>query len=280
MRHWLVAAWLILLGWLPGAAAVQASDGLATIPSLEGRVTDLTGTLQPAQKADLESALAALEHERGAQIAILLLPTTQPESIEAFSIRLAEAWKIGRKGVDDGVFIVVAKNDRRVRIEVGYGLEGAIPDAAAKRIIEEAITPRFKAGDFHGGLQAAASRLASLIAGESLPAPAQRMESFAPDGDVSVFMLFVLAIVARFIRSLFGLVGALAMAGLAGFLAYWIFSTWMAAAIAAVLVLFLSFARGGGGWHSGGGGGGFSGGSGGFSGGGGGFGGGGSSGSW
>lgn len=259
--------------------SVWAADGLVPIPRLETRVTDLTGTLTRDQQAQLETQLAGLERDKGAQIAVLLLPTTRPESIEAFGIRLAEAWKIGRKGADDGVILIVAKNDRAVRIEVGYGLEGAIPDAVAKRIIEERITPRFRDGDFFGGLQSAAGALGQIISGEALPPPTASRST--DDGDWSIAALFVLTMLSRWARAMFGLLGALAAAGLAGGLAWWIFGSWFAAAGAALLVFFMSFATGGGrsGWHTGGGG--FSrGGGGGFSGGGGGFGGGGASGRW
>lgn len=278
MRRWLGLLWLVVLG---PCAAAWASDAFVPVPPLAARVTDLTGTLTPNQQAQLEAALAAIERERGAQIAVLLLPSVRPESIEQFGIRLAEAWRLGRKGGDDGAILIVAKNDRELRIEVGYGLEGAIPDAAAKRIIEETIVPRFRQGDFHGGIAAGVGQLEKLIAGEALPAPAPRpVGDAASIGDLQIFILFALAALARFARALFGLLGALAAAGVAGALALMIFGSWLVAAVAALLVLFLSFARGvgGSGWHSGGR---FpSSGSGGFSGGGGGFGGGGASGRW
>ena len=124
-----------------------AADEVA-IPPLTARVTDLTGTLNPDQQTQLTGALAKIETAKGTQVAIVMLPTTQPESIEQFGIRLADAWKVGRKGVDDGVIVIVAKDDRRMRIEVGYGLEGAIPDAIAKRIVSDVMAPRFKQGDF------------------------------------------------------------------------------------------------------------------------------------
>lgn len=274
-----------LLGLILGAALAVAHAQLS-VPPLTTRVTDLTGTLTRDQRAQLENQLASLERDKGAQIVILLLPSTQPETIEAFGIRLAEAWKIGRKGADDGVIVIVAKNDRAVRIEVGYGLEGAIPDAVAKRIIEERITPRFREGDFYGGLQAAADRLGRVIAGEALPAPVRQSSSGNPTAgsDLQIFILFALTIVARWARALFGLLGALLAAGIAGGLAWLIIGSGFAAAIAAIVVFAMSFARDGGrsGWHTGGVGGSWGGGGsgGGFSGGGGGFGGGGASGRW
>lgn len=278
MRRWLAALCLAVL-----SLCALAADDRVPLPSLAARVTDLTGTLTRDQQAQLENQLAGLERDKGAQIAVLLLPTTQPESIEQYGIRLAEAWKIGRKGADDGVIVIVAKNDRAVRIEVGYGLEGAIPDAVAKRIIEERITPRFREGDFFGGLQASTSALGKIISGEALPARTERGSNVSMGGDLQIFLLFALTIVARWARTLFGLLGALGAAGIAGGLAWLIFGSWLAAAIAALAVFLMSFARAGGGgsgWHTGGGGFSGGGGGGGFSGGGGGFGGGGASGRW
>jgi uncharacterized protein len=283
MIRWCVATvtlWLAVL-----SLSALAADGYAPIPRLEARVTDLTPTLTREQQAQLESQLASLERDKGAQLAILLVPTTQPESIEQYGIRVADAWKIGRKGVDDGVILIVAKNDRAVRIEVGYGLEGAIPDAIAKRIIEERITPHFRNGDFFGGLQSAATALGKIIGGEALPLPSEQSGNVSLGSDLQVFLLFALPVLARFARALFGLFGALAAAGLAGALALMIFGSWLAAAVVVVFVLVLAFASGGrSGWNSGRGGswggGGYSGGGGGWSGGGGGFGGGGASGRW
>src|SRR4051794_38486782 len=167
--------------WLAALAALLAAAGIGfrppawadvAIPTLKARVTDLTGTLTPEQVGTLEQRLAAFEAKKGSQIVVLMLPSTKPEAIEQFSIRLAEAWKIGRKGTDDGLIIVIAKEDRRLRIEVGYGLEGAIPDAVANRVISETITPRFKAGDYYGGISAGVDQLIKLVEGEKLPSPA------------------------------------------------------------------------------------------------------------
>ncbi len=141
------------------------------VPPLKARVTDLTGTLNAQQVEALEHTLAEFESRKGAQIALLMLPTTQPETIEQYAVRVEEAWKLGRKGVDDSVLLVVAKDDRRLRFEVGYGLEGALPDAGAKRIIEEDIAPRFKQGDFYGGIRVGLDRVMRVIEGEPLPAP-------------------------------------------------------------------------------------------------------------
>lgn len=160
---------LCLFSLFVGAAPGADSSGLVAIPSLTARVTDLTATLSGDQKAVLEQQLADLEVRKGAQLVVLILPTTQPEAIEQFSIRLFEAWKVGRKGVDDGVMLIVAKDDRRLRIEVGYGLEGALNDAIAKRIISETITPFFKNGDFPGGINAGVTAIVKIIDGEQLP---------------------------------------------------------------------------------------------------------------
>ena len=165
MRHFLAA--LLAFAALAGAARADVP-----VPPLKARVTDLTGTLNIQQTAELEARIAAFEARRGSQIAVLLLPTTRPEEIEQYSIRVAEAWKIGRKKVDDGLILVVAKDDRALRIEVGYGLEGAIPDSLARRVIDEKITPRFRAGDFYGGVRDGVDQLIKLAEGEKLPPPA------------------------------------------------------------------------------------------------------------
>lgn len=271
---------LIWLALLP--AGGRAAEPLP-LPALTGRVTDLTATLDATQRGRLEAQLAAIERSRGAQVAVLLLPSTQPEAIEAFGIRLAEAWKIGHKGADNGVIVIVAKDDRRMRIEVGYGLEGAIPDAVAKRIIAERMTPRFAAGDFFGGLLAAVEALDRAIGGDAPGAPPPRPAGGTgqPGADTDLFPWLMAAVVAGgVLRSLFGLFGALIAGLVAGGLGFVIFSSWLAAGLAGVAVFILSFfnllSRGGGF----GGGGGFRGGGGGFSGGGGGFGGGGASGRW
>jgi len=278
MLRWLAALFCLILPVHGGAAAFVA------IPALSARVTDLTGALTPAQRTTLENAAAAIERDKGAQVAILLLPTTQPETIEQFGIRLAEVWQIGRKGTSDGVIVIVAKDDRKMRIEVGYGLEGAIPDALAKRIVAENMAPRFREGDFAGGLEAAMAALGGLIRGESLPAP-QPAPAAANEDNGGVFLVFGAIFTAGFLHALLGLAGSLIAAALAGAAAWWAFGNGMVAAIAALVAFLLSFMRGGGlgggGFSSGGRGGGWSsGGGGGFSGGGGSFGGGGASGSW
>ena len=160
------AAAALLFAFLAGAED-------APIPPLAGRVVDVNATLTAEQRRELEASLEAFEKRKGSQIAVLITGTSFPEPIESFSLRVAEAWKIGRKGVDDGIIVVVARSDQAMRIEVGYGLEGAVPDAVAKRLIEEEFIPRFREGDFYGGLRAGLDRLMRVIDGEPLPPPKQ-----------------------------------------------------------------------------------------------------------
>ena len=256
------------------------------VPPLKARVTDLTGTLAPAQRDTLERELQAFESRKGSQIAVLIVPTTRPEAIEQYSIRVAETWKLGRKGVDDGVLLLVAKDDRELRIEVGSGLEGVIPDAVAKRVVSEIIIPYFKQGDFYGGIHAGLVRLIRLIDGEPLPPPQARDNSWAGIQNLLPFA-FVAAIVGGgLLRALFGrLVGASIAGGIVAFVFWLIVSSLLASLIGGIAVfLFVLMAgvrigpTGYGGLGGGLGGGGFGGG--GFGGGGGGFGGGGASGSW
>lgn len=272
MKRLLASLLLCLWATLAGAA-----DGLLALPELKTRVTDLTGTLTAEQSQALEGRLAAFDAAKGSQIAVLLLPSTQPETIEQFGIRLAESWKVGRKGVDDGVIVIVAKDDRRLRIEVGYGLEGALNDATAKRIVSEAMSPRFKQGDYFGGLQAGLEAIIAVIEGEALPAPPAQARGHAGaaggDGDWPTW-IFMAIIFASLARRLLGILGSLGAAGFAGFLAFGAFGLWAAVAAGVVAFLFsfiplgvLMSARGGG-WHSSGSGGGFSGGGGSFGGGG------------
>jgi len=275
-----------------------AGAGIADVPvpPLKAAVTDLTGTLSAPQVAALDASLKAFADKRGSQVAVLLVPTTQPEAIEQYAIRVAEAWKVGRKKQDDGVILVVAKNDRTLRIEVGYGLEGAIPDAIAKRIVAEIITPRFKSGDFNGGLADGTAAIMKLIEGEKLPEPALTGGVSAQFRDISsntLFMLFVaLVAVSRFARAVLGrTVGALLGGGFVGFIAWIVFGSLVSGVVVGMLgfllALFMGASSGGLGGGLGGGRGGWGGdsssggfGGGGFSGGGGGFGGGGASGRW
>src|SRR5437879_3354718 len=286
-RRWLglVAAGVLLAGLVSARAEVA-------VPPLKAHVTDLTGTLSASQLRDLDSRLSDFERGKGSQIAVLMLPSTQPETIEEYSIRVADAWKIGRSKIDDGVILVIAKNDRKLRVEVGRGLEGAIPDAIAKRVVSDVIAPHFRADDFYGGIAAGADALAKLIEGETLPPPERRAGASSPDYQSLLVMLLVLAIIGGgFLSRILGRgAGAAGTGALAGLVAWAIAGTVLVGAIAAVAVfLFVLLAaagalgRGGyyGGWGGGSGGWGSGGGGfGGFSGGGGGFSGGGASGSW
>lgn len=276
MLRWLLV-WVCLLG--TGIAVAEVP-----VPPLQTRVTDLTGTLTADQKNKLEQTLSEFEARKGSQIAVLIVPTTEPEAIEQYSIRVAESWKLGRKGVDDGVLLLIAKDDRALRIEVGYGLEGVIPDAIGKRVISEIITPYFKSGDFYGGIDAGVNRLMRLIDGEPLPPPVKKdvswssLEDFLPLAFVAVF------VVGGVLRAIFGrFIGATIAGGVLAFVGWMLIGSILAAVIIGVIVFLFSLAGGSGmGRGPGGGGGGFGGGGGGggFSGGGGGFGGGGASGRW
>ncbi len=276
LRIWLLAMLLAL-------AAPFAARAEVAVPELDKRVTDLTGTLAPDTVSRLENTLAQFEAAKGSQIAVLMLPTTGPEDISQFGIRVAEQWKIGRKGVDDGAILIVAKDDRAVRIEVGYGLEGVIPDAIAKRIIEEDIVPRFRQGDFSGGVEAGVSRMMRLIEGEPLPPPRASPAIKADSMDQLVIFLFAGIVGGKILGAILGkgLGSSVAAAG-TGALVWMVSSVFFFGIIAAIFVLIMSLAggRGGGHWGSGGFGGGSWGGGGGFSGGGGDFGGGGASGRW
>jgi uncharacterized protein len=281
----LLRAALLALLWLALLPATGRAAEPVSLPALNARVTDFTATLDATQRGRLEAQLAAIDRAGKAQVAVLLLPTTEPETIEQFGIRLAEAWKVGRKGADDGLIIIVAKNDRRMRIEVGYGLEGRIPDAIASRIVNERMAPAFKQGDFFGGLAAAIAAVDQALGGTAgaaeaaLPAAAPVASTGgAMQGDW-IEWLFMLAMGAGVLRAIFGLLGSLAAAAVGGWLGFMVFGSTGIALVAGVVVFLLSFVSLAGGGRGGGFGGGISGG-GGFSGGGGGFGGGGASGRW
>ncbi len=186
------------------ALSTFAQAEILPVPALKTRVTDLTNTLSQTQQAQLEQKLAAFEAKKGSQIAVLIVPSTQPEDIAQYSIRVVEKWKIGRKKVDDGVLVLVAKDDRKLRIEVGYGLEGAIPDLYAKRIISEVISPKFKQGDFFGGLDAGVDKLIGLIDGEPLPEPSSAQSNGMGVMDILPMLLFGGLITGLILRSMFG----------------------------------------------------------------------------
>jgi uncharacterized protein len=299
MRGRFAAAALgLLLAFAALVATPDARAAIVPVPPLTARVIDQTNTLDASQKQALESQLAALEQRKGSQLAVLIVPTTGDEAIAQYSLRVVEAWKLGRKGIDDGALLVVAKDDHHIRIEVGKGLEGPIPDAIANRVIDEYIVPKFRADDFGGGLQAGVQRLAALIDGEPLPPPKPE-RSFEKSGRFNPGVLFVAFIIANVCRGLFGRVAPLGRASVTGAVvagAGWLLSSlWPLAIGLGVLGFFFgllpsgggSFATGrgiggwgggSGGWGGGGSSGGFGGG--GFSGGGGSFGGGGASGGW
>jgi uncharacterized protein len=285
----------LLLCWAASALALVA------VPPLSGRVVDQTGTLAASDIASLTQTLKDLETRKGSQIAVLIVPTTDGEAIEPFSLRVAEAWKIGRKKIDDGALLVIAKNDRRLRIEVGYGLEGALTDATTKRIIDEDITPRFKAGDFGGGVAAGIDKIVRIVNGEKLPEPEpphwQDSQSFDPSDLFNPFLIIPAVLFGGLLRGLMGrLLGSVAAGALTAMIAWFMVGSVLAAVIVGVVAsLFVLISDGftsagsgrrgsPGGWSGGSGGswssGGSSSDSGSFSGGGGSFGGGGASGSW
>lgn len=263
------------------AALVAFAD--VAVPPLKSRVTDLTATLAQDQLAALENKLAAFEQKKGSQIAVLLVPTTQPETVEQYAIRVAEQWKLGRKGVDDGVLLLIAKDDRKLRIEVGRGLEGALPDATAKRIIDEFVVPAFKQRDFAGGVNAGVDRIIQVVDGEPLPAAAAASKRGGASSNVSMddtltWGAIAVVFLGGILRSIFGvLLGSVIAGGLAGVAGALLGGGVVGGAIVGVIVFVFCLiglsvlgGMGGGGGSS----------SGGWSGGGGDFGGGGASGSW
>jgi uncharacterized protein len=294
---------LVCLAWLLAVAVtpLHAQDVLP-VPPLSGRVIDQTGTLTPPQVQALSAKLEAIERERGSQLVVLMVASTQPEDISSYAQRVGEAWKLGRKDVGDGLVIVVAKDDRKVWITIAKALEGAIPDLAAKQIITDRITPAFRAGDFAGGLNAAVDRLAQRIGTEGLPEPTQRptAKGVGDSGfnleDMAIFFFVAVPILGAVLTGMLGRkLGSLGTAAAAGGLGWWLTTSLLVAggaglvALILVGVLGIGSRRGGGGsgpviWGGGGGGGGgWGGGSdgGGFSSGGGGdFGGGGAGGDW
>ncbi|CAN5244428.1 YgcG family protein [soil metagenome] len=292
---------LLLAVWLPFVSLAAWAQGVLPVPALTAHVMDSTGTLTTTQQAALEAKLTAFEQSRGAQVVMLIVPTTRPEDIAAYAQRIGDSWKIGRKGIGDGLLLVVAKNDRTVRIETTKALEGAIPDLAASQIIETAITPHFRQGDFAGGLDAGADQIMARITGENLPVPQQGNVRQGSNGGfdwttLAVFLFFAVPIGGRVLSSVLGRkLGSVATGGAVGVLA-WLFTSSLViggiAALAGMVFALISGISGMGGGRSSGwggpggfGGGGFGGGGGrgggGFSSGGGGnFGGGGASGNW
>jgi uncharacterized protein len=288
----------LVLATLAGVALAQ---GLLPVPTLTARVIDQTGTLDSAQRNGLDTKLAAFEQRKGSQIVVLMVPTTAPEDIASYTQRVGDAWKIGRKDVGDGLLVVVAKDDRKMRIATAKALEGAVPDLAAVRIIDEEMKPRFRNNDFAGGLNAAVDRLIGLVDGEPLPEPSRDTGgSGGGDGggfdweNLAIFLFVGVFIGAPIARAILGKkLGTVVVGGGVGVVVFFITTSIAIAVIAALVALIVSLVAGagrtggggGGGWSSGGGGGwsggGGGGGGGGFSSGGGGnFGGGGASGDW
>jgi uncharacterized protein len=229
------------------------------VPPLSGRVVDQTGTLSAGDISSLTQALKDFETRKGSQVVVLIVPTTAPETIEQYSIRVAEAWKVGRKKIDDGVLFVVAKDNHKIRIEVGYGLEGALTDVTSKRIIDEVIVPRFQSGDFAGGISVGVEWIFAVIDGEKLPAPQSRPSPQSPKWspasqspqarqdlwrylDNNPFTLVILILVAATLYTVLGrLIGSVATAGLVGALV-WNFSGLLAPALSfAALAFFFTW---------------------------------------
>lgn len=292
LRQNLCALWTVLTHLACGLfLLLSLAQAQQAVPALSAHVVDSTGTLNAQQARQLEDKLSTFEQAGGAQVVLLLVPTTQPEDIVSYANRVANTWKIGRKEIGDGLLLIVAKNDRQVRIEIAKALEGAIPDLAARQIIDQAITPRFKQGDFAAGLNAGVDQIMARIKGEALPAPEAR-----PSGkrsgfdwtDLAIFIFIAVPLVGRFTHQLLGSkVGSVATGGVVGVIAMLLTSSLLIAGLAALAALIFTLFSGitqrlghsgwgAGGWGAGGGfgGGGFS------SGGGGDFGGGGASGSW
>lgn len=298
MLRKLLAIAALLVG-AASAAAAPADPNEIPVPKLTAHVIDQTGTLTPAQRDSLDAKLAELDRTHGSQVVVLMVPSTGDESIFDFATRVTDEWKLGRKGVDDGVLLVLAKAQHKIRIHTGRGVQGTLTDALSNRIINEIIAPRLRAGDFAGGLDAGVDAIIQAIEGENLPLAQARRPAAKVSGDSFFYLaVFLVPILGLALRAVFGrLFGAGVTGGITGLVAWFLFGSValvVAAAGAAFFFTLLSGAgfgrgmRGGPGWGGGLGGGGFGGGfggggfggGGGFSGGGGSFDGGGSSGSW
>jgi uncharacterized protein len=237
---------MLLSLWGIGAQA----QGVQPVPALTARVVDTTGTLDAAARAQLEAKLAALEQRKGSQVVVLMVPSTQPEDIASYANRVANDWKIGRKGVGDGVLVIVAKSDRKLRIEVAKTLEGAIPDLATKQIIDEALAPKLRQGDYAGGLSDAVDAITQRIDPESLPAPAQKhansgglnMQGMGFQWmDIAIFLLFAIPIGGAIARQIFGnKLGSLVTGGVVGGLAFFVTASVVLAVIAFVAALIFT----------------------------------------
>lgn len=270
INRWWGALWLTLALLVPGLTQAQVP-----VPPLVGHVTDQTATLTPAQTSALEQTLSAFEARKGAQLAVLMIPSTAPEAIEQYALRVAEQWKLGRQKVDDGVILVVAKNDRAVRLEVGYGLEGALTDITSKRIISETIVPQFKQGDFFGGLQSGVAQIIRVVDGEPLPTPSRNPGNMKLDLSQFIPFLFILALsVGGVLRRALGKIGGSVITGVVVTgLAWFVVSSLLLAVLAGIAAMLVTLmgastvlhglgglsgggrnGSGGGGWRGGGGG--------------------------
>src|SRR5262245_42181756 len=229
----------LLLCWACSALALVA------VPPLSGRVVDQTGTLNSNDITSLTQTLKDLETRKGSQIAVLIVPTTDGEAIEQFALRVAEAWKIGRMKIDDGALLVIAKNDRRLRIEVGYGLEGALTDVTTKRIIDEEITPKFRTGDFAGGVSAGVNRIVRIADGEKLPEPEPphwQNPGLLDIDPLNPFVLVFVFIIGSALRATLGrLVGSAATGGVAGVLGWFVAGSLGAAILVGFIAFFFTF---------------------------------------
>ena len=257
----LCGLWLLL-----ASAPAFAQAPAAAIPPLDAPVVDTTGTLDPATVQRLDAQARALQQRKGSQLQVLVVASTRPESIEQYAVRVFEAWKPGREGVDDGVLLLVAKDDRAVRIETGYGLEGAIPDAVANRVIQEYLVPKFRAGDYGGGIEDATAVLVKVIDGEPLPAPVSRNEpAGSSGGGMWLPALFIAFVVAQVVRGVFArlprLLRAPLVAATSGGVAWLVSSLVLAGVAGAAIGLLVGLAAfgGGGRWVRQGGGGGWGG---------------------
>ncbi|MFA6312292.1 MAG: YgcG family protein [Sterolibacterium sp.] len=234
-----------LLAFILCGSCIAAAQ--VPVPPLTGRITDLTATLTAARKASLEQTLQAFETRKGSQLAVLIIPTTAPETIEQYAQRVAESWKPGRKKVDDGAILVIAKTDRAVRIEVGYGLEGVLNDATSKRIISEIITPRFKQGDFYGGITIGVDQIIRVIDGEPLPEPNGKATDGIAEIKTYVPVIFILALmIGGVLRSVLGRFPGALVTGGAVAVVVWLISRALSVTIFAGLGALLYTLLGGG----------------------------------
>ena len=235
----------------PASAPALGNDGLRIIPAFDSPVVDVTGTLDAGTLQQLDQQARALQQRKGSQLQVLVVPTTQPETIEAYAVRAFEAFRLGRKGIDDGLLLVVAKDDRKVRIEVGYGLEGAIPDITAGRVIQEYLVPHFRQGDYGAGILAATAQLVKLVEGEALPEPVASHPTGSDRGGSWLVALFVAFIVAQVARGIFGRlpagVRALLGGGASGGVALLLSSALLVGGIGALIGFVIGIASGGGG---------------------------------